>query len=50
LGSPSAQLRAKEFHREYNPVSCQNVLDILKGRSSIMSFLEKETMSKGIGL
>jgi hypothetical protein len=50
LGSPSAQLLAKEFHRAYNPVSFQKVLDILKGRSSTAGFWEKETMSKGIGL
>jgi hypothetical protein len=49
LGSPSAQLPAKEFHREYNPVSFQKVLDILKGRSNIAGFWEKETISKGIG-
>jgi len=49
LGSPSTQLPAKEFHRGYNPVSLQKVLDILKGRSSIENFLAKETMSKGIG-
>jgi hypothetical protein len=50
LGSPWAQLPAKEFHTEYNPVSFQKVLDILKSRSNIENFFEKETMSTGIGL